>query len=48
MDTPEGKIFRFFRLLGPGKFDLVEFERELKGKFAARGPSLRRIEREDR
>ena len=42
MDTPEGKIFRFVRPVAPEIFDRVAFERELKGNFASRGPSLRR------
>ena len=43
MDTPEGKIFRFVRPVAPEIFDRVAFERELKGNFASRGPSLRRV-----
>ena len=42
MNTPEGKIFRFVRPVAPEIFDRVAFEKELKGNFASRGPSLRR------
>ena len=42
VDTPERKIFRFVRPVAPEIFDRVAFEKELRGNFASRGPSLRR------
>ena len=41
-EHPGGKIFRFVRPVAPEIFDRVAFEKELKGNFATRGPSLRR------
>ena len=41
-EHPEREIFRFVRPVAPEIFDRVAFERELKGNFASRGPSLRR------
>ena len=51
VDTPDAPREKFSDASGclpPENFDRVAFERELKGQFAARGPSLRHIEREDR